>query len=93
MYTVKFKVSDEMNLAAIEEVLKANGVRYEVVRDKFDDSEQLLTISDVISYMHKGKDYVYGLFHSKKFPSFRIGGRYYVVKKDFMKYLEGLSKK
>ncbi len=49
---------------------------------------ELMTIKELQSYLGVGKDKAYALVKSKSFPALKIGGRYYVVKSDFVSWLE-----
>lgn len=39
------------------------------------------------------RDRVYALMHSKSFPSFKMGARYYVTEEDLKKWLETVAHK
>ncbi len=49
---------------------------------------ELMTIKELQNYLGIGKDKAYKLAKSKSFPSAKIGGRYYVIKHDFVVWLE-----
>lgn len=57
-------------------------------KSKFSDDEQLLSVKDIMEYMHVGKDFAYDLFKSRKFKVKEIGKQSFVMKKDFMAYFE-----
>ncbi len=48
---------------------------------------ELMTIKELQSYLGIGKDKAYALVKSKSFPAVKIGGRYYVIKSDFIAWL------
>ena len=48
---------------------------------------ELMTIKELQSYLGVGKDKAYALVKSKSFPSLKIGGRYYIIKTDFVVWL------
>lgn len=60
---------------------------------KFKDEEQLLSVKDVMEYLHIGKDTAYELFNSKKLKTIKVGRQQYIMKRDFMDYIEKLSVK
>ena len=47
-----------------------------------------MTIKELQSYLGIGKDKAYKLVKSKSFPAMKIGGRYYVIKPDFVSWIE-----
>ena len=47
----------------------------------------LMTVKELQSYLGIGKDKAYALVRSKSFPSVKIGGRYYVIKPNFVVWL------
>ena len=49
---------------------------------------ELMTVKELQSYLGIGKDKAYALVKSKSFPALKIGGRYYVIKTDFVSWLE-----
>lgn len=49
---------------------------------------ELMTIKELQNYLGIGKDKAYKLAKSKSFPALKIGGRYYLVKSDFVSWLE-----
>jgi len=49
---------------------------------------ELMTIKELQSYLGIGKDKAYKLVKSKSFPALKIGGRYYLIKSDFVSWLE-----
>jgi excisionase family DNA binding protein len=49
---------------------------------------ELMTIKELQNYLGVGKDKAYKLVKSKSFPALKIGGRYSVVKSDFVSWLE-----
>jgi len=49
---------------------------------------ELMTVKELQNYLGIGKDKAYALVRSKSFPSAKIGGRYYVIKPDFVSWLE-----
>lgn len=49
---------------------------------------ELMTIKELQTYLGIGKDKAYALVKSKSFPALKIGGRYYVIKSDFVNWLE-----
>ena len=49
---------------------------------------ELMTIKELQSYLGIGKDKAYALVKSKSFPALKVGGRYYVIKPDFVSWLE-----
>ena len=55
---------------------------------------ELMTVKELREYLHIGKDKAYELVKGKSFPSIRIGGRYYVLKPEFIEWLkkQGRSK-
>ena len=53
---------------------------------------QLLNVNDVHRLLGIPKPSVYNLFHSKGFPSIKIGGRLYVRADSFSRYIEHLEK-
>ena len=48
---------------------------------------ELMTIKELQSYLGVGKDKAYALVKSKSFPALKVGGRYYVIKPDFIVWL------
>ena len=48
---------------------------------------ELMTVKELQNYLGIGKDKAYALVKSKSFPSAKIGGRYYVIKPDFVSWL------
>lgn len=50
----------------------------------------LLSVADVQKILGIGKTKAYYLFDQKDFPSFRIGGRYYVKKERFEKWIDDI---
>lgn len=48
---------------------------------------ELMTVKELQNYLGIGKDKAYALVKSKSFPSVKIGGRYYVIKSDFVSWL------
>ena len=49
---------------------------------------ELMTIKELQKYLGTGKDKAYALVKSKSFPAMKIGGRYFVIKPDFVSWLE-----
>lgn len=49
---------------------------------------ELMTIKELQSYLGIGKEKAYALAKSKSFPALKIGGRYYLIKSDFVSWLE-----
>jgi len=49
---------------------------------------ELMTVKELQSYLGIGKDKAYALVKSKSFPALKLGGRYYVIKPDFVIWLE-----
>ena len=49
---------------------------------------ELMTVKELQSYLGIGKDKAYALVKSKLFPALKLGGRYYVIKPDFVIWLE-----
>ena len=45
-------------------------------------------IASWLNYLGVGKDKAYELVKNKLFPAMKIGGRYYVIKQDFVSWLE-----
>lgn len=48
---------------------------------------ELMTIKELQNYLGIGKDKAYKLAKSKSFPAVKIGGRYYVIKSNFIVWL------
>ena len=48
---------------------------------------ELMTVKELQSYLGIGKDKAYALVRSKSFPALKIGGRYYIIKTDFVVWL------
>ena len=55
--------------------------------------KEVYTVKDVQRILGCGKTYVYRLFSSDIFPSFRIGGRLYVRRKLFEAFLESCEER
>jgi len=49
---------------------------------------ELMSVKELQSYLGIGKDKAYALVKSKSFPALKLGGRYYVIKPDFVSWLE-----
>lgn len=49
---------------------------------------ELMSVKELQNYLGIGKDKAYELAKSKSFPSFIIGGRYYIIKPDLVSWLE-----
>ena len=47
-----------------------------------------MTVKDVRKRLNIGKDTAYALMRSESFPSFKIGGRYFILEPNFDKWLE-----
>jgi len=47
----------------------------------------LMTVKELQNYLGIGKDKAYALVKSKSFPAMKIGGRYYIIKTDFVVWL------
>ena len=48
---------------------------------------ELMTIKELQNYLSIGKDKAYALVKSKSFPALKVGGRYYIIKTDFVVWL------
>lgn len=48
----------------------------------------VLTVKDIMEILKIGKDKAYALMRSESFPSFRLGGRFFITKPNFDKWLE-----
>ena len=46
-----------------------------------------MTVKELQNYLGIGKDKAYSLVNSKFFPALKIGGRYYIIKADFVVWL------
>lgn len=49
---------------------------------------ELMSVKELQNYLGIGKDKAYALVKSKLFPALKVGGRYYVIKPDFVSWLE-----
>ena len=49
---------------------------------------ELMTIKELQNYLGIGKDKAYALVKSKSFPALKVGGRYYIMKPEFVSWLE-----
>jgi len=54
---------------------------------------ELMTVKELQSYLGIGKDKAYKLVKNKSFPVVKIGGRYYVIKHNFVRWLENQTGK
>lgn len=48
----------------------------------------MLSVKDLQQKLNIGRDTAYALMHSKNFPSFKLGGRYFVTQQALDKWLE-----
>ena len=48
----------------------------------------LLQTKDLQSRLGVGRDKAYALMHAKKFPSIKMGGRYYIEEEELEKWLK-----
>jgi len=48
----------------------------------------MLTVKDLQYQLKVGRDTAYALMHSKSFPSFKLGGRYFVTQQALDRWLE-----
>ena len=49
---------------------------------------ELMSVKELQQYLHIGKDKAYELIKSEGFPSFKLRGRYYILKGEFAEWLE-----
>ena len=49
---------------------------------------ELMSVKELQNYLGIGKDKAYALVKSKLIPALKVGGRYYVIKPDFVSWLE-----
>ena len=49
---------------------------------------ELMSVKELQQYLHIGKDKAYELVKSEGFPSFRLRGRYYILKQEFARWVE-----
>ena len=58
------------------------------------EEDPILTVSDVQKHMHIGNNKAYDLFkNDKSFPSFKIGGRYYVLQSQYLEWIQKMGNK
>jgi excisionase family DNA binding protein len=48
----------------------------------------VLTAKDIMERLKIGKDTAYALMRSESFPSYQLGGRYFISETNFDKWLE-----
>lgn len=48
----------------------------------------VLTVKELVTVLHVGRDKAYALMHAKGFPSIKIGGRYYVTSSALERWLQ-----
>lgn len=51
------------------------------------ENKEILKTEDLKELLGVGNNTVYTLMHSKGFPSIKIGGRYFVLKEDFLDWV------
>lgn len=52
---------------------------------------ELMSVKELQLYLHIGKEKAYELVKSEGFPSFKLRGRYYIVKQKLVRWLESLT--
>lgn len=54
---------------------------------------ELMTVKELVEYLHCDKSRAYRLVKSKSFPSLMIGGKWYVIKDDLPDWIRKQSRK